>query len=123
MKGYLRKRVNGPGELSRTSELISRPDRNGTRHTTSKATRSKRKRSSPGSYRDLLRRQKLSGPNFHALRHSYASQLLRSGVDIKIVSARLSRSIPTLTYYLGRMKKPCEDRVACVPHRQNSTGP
>jgi integrase len=35
------------------------------------------------SYRALLSRRKLTGPNFHALRHSHASQSLRDGVDIK----------------------------------------
>ena len=44
------------------------------------------------SYRSLLKRRKLNGPNFHALRHSHASQLLRSGADIKVVSARLGHS-------------------------------
>jgi len=44
------------------------------------------------SYRDLLKRRGLTGPNFHALRHSHASQLLRAGVDIKTVSERLGHS-------------------------------
>lgn len=38
--------------------------------------------------RDLLRRRNLNSPNFHALRHSHASQLLRAGLDIKVVSER-----------------------------------
>ena len=44
------------------------------------------------AYRDLLRRRKLSGPNFHALRHSHASHLIKNGVDIKQVSARLGHA-------------------------------
>lgn len=44
------------------------------------------------AYRSLLKRRKLNGPNFHALRHSHASQLIRAGVDIKSVSGRLGHS-------------------------------
>jgi len=44
------------------------------------------------AYRDLLRRRGLPGPNFHALRHSHASQLIRAGLDIKLVSARLGHA-------------------------------
>jgi len=44
------------------------------------------------AYRDLLRRRGLQGPNFHALRHSHASQLIRAGLDIKLVSARLGHA-------------------------------
>lgn len=53
------------------------------------------------AYRDLLRRRKLAGPNFHALRHSHASIMLRNGVDLKEVSARLghSKASFTLTQY------------------------
>ncbi len=53
------------------------------------------------AYRDLLRRRGLNGPNFHALRHSHASHMLRAGVDLKEVSARLghSKASFTLTQY------------------------
>lgn len=44
------------------------------------------------AYRHLLRRRNLKGPNFHALRHSHASQLLKAGVDLKSVSARLGHA-------------------------------
>jgi integrase len=44
------------------------------------------------AYRQLLKRRKLSGPTFHALRHSHASHLLKSGVDPKIISERLGHS-------------------------------
>jgi integrase len=44
------------------------------------------------AYRALLARRGLTGPNFHALRHSHASQLIRAGLDIKLVSARLGHA-------------------------------
>jgi integrase len=44
------------------------------------------------AYRALLLRRKLTGPNFHALRHSHASQMLRAGVDFKMISERLGHS-------------------------------
>src|SRR5215475_15580319 len=37
------------------------------------------------SYRQLLLRRKLDGPTFHALRHSHATHLLRSGVEPKVI--------------------------------------
>lgn len=49
------------------------------------------------SYRQLLERRKLDGPNFHALRHSHASHLLRSGVDAKVISERLGHSKVSFT--------------------------
>ena len=49
------------------------------------------------AYRDLLRRRKLNGPNFHALRHSHASHLLRAGVDVKLISHRLGHSRTAFT--------------------------
>jgi len=54
------------------------------------------------AYRDLLKRRKLTGPNFHALRHSHASHLLKAGVDIKMLSQRLghSRTAFTLDKYV-----------------------
>jgi integrase len=66
------------------------------------------------AYRDLLRRRKLSGPNFHALRHSHASQSLRDGVDIKTVSSRLghSKASFTLSQYCHLM--PGQDQEAAV---------
>jgi len=53
------------------------------------------------SYCALLKRRKLTGPNFHALRHSHASQMLADGVDLKTVSVRLghSKASFTLTQY------------------------
>jgi integrase len=49
------------------------------------------------AYRALLKRRKLTGPNFHALRHSHASQLLKAGLDIKLVSERLGHAKSSFT--------------------------
>jgi integrase len=49
------------------------------------------------AYRALLKRRKLTGPNFHALRHSHASQLLKDGVDMKVISKRLGHSRASFT--------------------------
>jgi integrase len=64
------------------------------------------------SYRALLSRRKLTGPNFHALRHSHASHLIKSGVDIKQVSARLGHAKAgfTLNTYVHLM--PGQDEEA-----------
>lgn len=44
------------------------------------------------AYRDLLRRRSIQPIRFHALRHSHVSQLLRSGVNPKVISERLGHS-------------------------------
>jgi integrase len=44
------------------------------------------------AYRDLLRRRKIRNIRFHDLRHSHASQLLRAGVNPKVISERLGHS-------------------------------
>jgi len=64
------------------------------------------------AYRDLLRRRKLSGPNFHALRHAHASWLIKSGVDVKTVSTRLghARTSFTMDRYVHAM--PGQDEEA-----------
>jgi len=64
------------------------------------------------AYRALLSRRGLPGPNFHALRHSHASHLLRAGVDLKEISARLghSRASFTLSTYVHLM--PGQDHEA-----------
>lgn len=64
------------------------------------------------AYRALLKRRGLTGPNFHALRHSHASQMLADGVDIKTVSARLghAKASFTLAQYIHLM--PGQDQDA-----------
>lgn len=45
----------------------------------------------------LVRRAGLSPLRFHDLRHTHASQLLRAGIDVKTVSARLGHSTAVMT--------------------------
>jgi len=40
---------------------------------------------------------RIKGPNFHALRHSHASHLLKDGIDLKLVSERLGHSRASFT--------------------------
>jgi integrase len=44
------------------------------------------------AYRDLLRRREIPNIGFHNLRHSHASQLLRNGINPKVISERLGHS-------------------------------
>jgi integrase len=64
------------------------------------------------SYRALLKRRKLAGPNFHALRHSHASQLLRAGVDAKVISKRLGHSRASFTMDVYAHLMPGQDAEA-----------
>ncbi|MCC7176071.1 MAG: site-specific integrase [Bryobacterales bacterium] len=64
------------------------------------------------AYRALLRRRNLKGPNFHALRHSHASQLLKAGVDIKVVQERLGHARAGFTYSVYAHILPGQDREA-----------
>ena len=49
------------------------------------------------SYRQLLKRRGLTGPTFHALRHSNASFLRKIGTDAKEISERLGHSRVSFT--------------------------
>ncbi len=49
------------------------------------------------AYRALLDRRGLPSIGFHQLRHSHASGLLRSGVDLKVISSRLGHSRTAFT--------------------------
>jgi integrase len=64
------------------------------------------------AYRDLLRRRKLTGPNFHALRHAHASHLLKDGVDIKAISRRLGHSRASFTMDVYAHLMPGQDEEA-----------
>jgi hypothetical protein len=44
-----------------------------------------------------VKRRGLIGPNFHALRHSHASHLLKAGVDLKEGQMRLGHSKASFT--------------------------
>jgi integrase len=56
---------------------------------------------SPGgvsdSWRDAIAVRKLPKVTFHALRHSHASALISSGIDILTVSRRLGHASPSIT--------------------------
>jgi integrase len=64
------------------------------------------------AYRDLLRRRKLSGPNFHALRHSHVSHLLKNDVDPKVISKRLGHSRASFTMDVYAHLMPGQDEEA-----------
>ncbi len=68
------------------------------------------------SYRALLKRRGLSGPNFHALRHSHASHLLEGGIDLKLVSERLghSRASFTLDRYIHLLPGPDQEAATRI---------
>lgn len=50
-----------------------------------------------GSWRDVVKARKLPTVSFHALRHSHASTLIASGVDVVTVSRRLGHASPVVT--------------------------
>jgi len=64
------------------------------------------------AYRDLLRRHKLPGLNFHALRHSHASQLLKAGADVHLVSRRLGHAKAGFTLSTYAHMLPGQDEEA-----------
>ena len=64
------------------------------------------------AYRALLKRRGLSGPNFHALRHSHASHMLKAGVDPKLISARLGHSRTSFTMDVYAHLLPGADETA-----------
>jgi integrase len=45
----------------------------------------------------FVRKNGFEGLTFHALRHTHASLLIRSGADLKVVASRLGHSTPRLT--------------------------
>jgi integrase len=66
------------------------------------------------AYRALLKRRKLTGPNFHALRHSHASQLLSNGVDPKVISERLGHARTSFTMDVYAHLMPGRDEEAAT---------
>jgi integrase len=64
------------------------------------------------AYRALLTRRKLTGPNFHALRHAHASHLLKAGVDAKVISKRLGHSRASFTMDVYAHLMPGQDEEA-----------
>ena len=64
------------------------------------------------AYRALLKRRGLQGPNFHALRHSHASHMLRAGVDLKEVQMRLGHARASFTLSTYAHLLPGQDEEA-----------
>ena len=65
------------------------------------------------AYRRLVRSTDLGHVNFHCLRHTHATQLLRQGVNPKIVSERLGHSSVTITLDLySHVTKTMQDDAA-----------
>ena len=61
------------------------------------------------------RRFKLPAVSFHALRHTHASMLIASGVDILTVSRRLGHSSPTITLSVyAHLISGTDDRAAAI---------
>jgi integrase len=66
------------------------------------------------AYRALLKRRELAGPNFHALRHSHASQLIKNGADMKVLSKRLGHSRTSFTMDVYAHLLPGQDEEAAA---------
>lgn len=64
------------------------------------------------AYRALLQRRGLDGPNFHALRPSQASQLLRDHADLKTVQCRLGHKKASFTLEVYGHLLPGQDEEA-----------
>jgi integrase len=74
------------------------------------------------SYRALLKRRKLTGPNFHALRHANVSWQLREKVDPKTIStvaghSRVSFTLDRYAHVMPGMKEDALQRVGDVLQR------
>jgi integrase len=48
-------------------------------------------------FRQAMRKLKLAGVTFHSLRHTHASQLIASGMDVLTISRRLGHASPAIT--------------------------
>jgi integrase len=64
-----------------------------------------------------LAQLKLPPISLHALRHTHASQLIASGMDILTISRRLGHGSPTITLGVGHLFGSADDRAADVIER------
>jgi integrase len=66
-------------------------------------------------WRRLLRIKKLPAASFHSLRHTHASNLIASGLDVLTISRRLGHANPTITLGVyGHLFAGSDDRAAKV---------
>jgi integrase len=58
---------------------------------------------------------KLPKVSFHALRHTHASQLIASGMDVLSISRRIGHASPSITLNVyGHLFNTTDDRAAAV---------
>lgn len=76
-----------------------------------------------GAWRDLVKARKLPKIRFHDLRHTHASALIASGLDVVKISRRLGHASPvvTLTVY-AHLFKPSDDGAADAIEAAMRTG-
>lgn len=76
-----------------------------------------------GAWRDLIKAKKLPHVRFHDLRHTHASALIASGLDVVKISRRLGHASPvvTLTVY-AHLFKQADDGAADVMNAAMRTG-
>jgi integrase len=66
-------------------------------------------------WRRLVQTLKLPKVSFHALRHTHASQLIASGMDVLSISRRLGHATPSITLNVyGHLFSSTDDRAAAV---------
>ena len=66
-------------------------------------------------WRRLVRTLKLPPVSFHALRHTHASQLIASGMDVLSISRRIGHASPSITLNIyGHLFNASDDRAAAV---------
>jgi integrase len=66
-------------------------------------------------WRRVVQALKLPKVSFHALRHTHASQLIASGMDVLSISRRIGHSSPSITLNVyGHLFNAADDRAAVV---------
>src|SRR5215831_10407400 len=66
----------------------------------------------------------MPGVTLHSLRHTHASRLIASGMDILTVSRRLGHSSPTITLSVyGHLVSGTDDRAADIMERALGSNP